>query len=128
MSDSRMVAEEARMIKRLKTSCWEEWQRGRAKTQIPSFNSKSAKSKVMEFVDQAIRTSDEMDVLQAVHELSRDPDGFPWDIPKRAMHIGGNRRELMRLERKLLEREGAKHIGAIIREAAKGGSDGVHEP
>lgn len=107
--------EEAKLIKRLLKSAWEEWLRGRGKTRIPSFNSKSAKSKVIEFVEQAIRSEDEMDVLQAVHELSREPDGAPWDIPKRAMRIGGDRRDLERTARRFEEREIVPEVARVLK-------------
>jgi len=127
MSDSRLVAEEARTTKRLLRVCWEEWLRGRSQTRIPSFNSKSAKAKVVEFSEQALRVSDDRDVLQAVHEVSREGDGFPWDIPKRAMYLGSQRRDLENLARKLEERREAtpKSVGTLLDKArlAAGGDN-----
>jgi hypothetical protein len=114
MTQARLVADELRLLRRVKKVAWEEWLRGRSQTRIPAFNSKSAKSKVVEFTEQALRTEDERDVLQAVHELSRDANGAPWDIPKAAMRIGANRRELERLDRKIQERE----VGQVVKALA----------
>lgn len=129
MTNSRLVQEEARLLRRLHKSCWEEWQRGRKQTRIPQFIGKGMKAKIKEQVEVALFHADERDVLEAIHQLSREADGAPWDIPKRAMYLGGQRRELEHLARKIEERNledstvrpdrGLRPIEKVILESAK---------
>src|SRR5512135_2045405 len=109
MSEENELRRDAeRELRALKREAKQEWENGRRVCESTRFIGKSALTQVARMVESLYSTIDGRDILKAVREISRDPNGTPWDVRDTAQRLESSRLELEHVARKRQERADAE--------------------
>lgn len=102
-ADARRAA--AADLRLLRREAKREWDEGRLACGSTQFFTKDTLSLVARIAESLYASIDGRDILKAVREVSRDPNGTPWQIRDTAQRIESTRLELEHVARKFEERD-----------------------